>query len=180
MRSPLIPLPANLSRRNQTDRVQPTPERYAGENNPYRGVQEHGVEPTEESMQPPAHAEGRPVVYEEPPEEQEPVPVRIVGEFGREIRLGQTDSVTLLKGQKRQLLGKDDKRISALVRNMDEAETVYIGFTNNISSFAGGYPLEPNAEMPLVVQGEVWMFYPESGTADSVRVGFLTQYSVEL
>jgi hypothetical protein len=180
MRSPFVSLPKNLSRREQTERVQPVPEEYEGENQPYRGIQEHGVTPDETPMRTPPHNEGRPVTYEAPVEEPVPVPVRIVGEYGREIRLGQTDAVTLVKGQTRQLLGKDDKRISALIRNLDEAETVYIGFTDNISAYAGGYPLEPDQEISLIVQGAVWVFYPETGTADSIRIGFLTQYSVEL
>jgi hypothetical protein len=179
-----MPLPrmfaANLSKRTDVrEPIEPVPEEYAGHNNAYRGIEAHGVEPTEEYESPPTHTDGRPVVYEPDKEEQEPVPVRIVGTFARERRLARTDTVTVLEGQKVRILGADDKRISALIRNMDDAETVYIGFTDQITVYSGGYPLESNSEMSLVAQGDVWILYPE-GTATEVRIGFLTQYTVEL
>jgi hypothetical protein len=93
--------------------------------------------------------------------------------------LAQADTITVLKGQKMRLVGADDKRISLLIRNMDNVDEVHIGFSDQVASFSGGYPLKANQELTLITQGDVWVLYA-AGVIDEIRIAFLTQYTVEL
>lgn len=156
---------------------QPVPEAYAGHNNPYRGVEAHGVEPTEEPLDELDYSDGRLVEYEEPEQQPEPVPVRVVTEGSRELKkfrpvvahAGGTD-----RGRPFQILGADDTRDRATIHNNNTA-TVYIGSTPEEASVANGFPIEENGTYATSSQDELYAFINQAAIAE-VRIAI--EYTV--
>lgn len=167
--------------KNKVERPEPiTPvvESYAGNNNAWRGIQDHGVTPEYDPADPTTYTvdiNGRhvPIKYEKPPVIDEPIPVRIVQDAGREFRTGYTDRITI-GDRSVQVLGRDDTRIKASLLNTDSAKTVWIAFEQADLSLRG-YPLLPGKELSVTVETDVWAI---SADGTNVTVGIYVEKSV--
>jgi hypothetical protein len=188
MRNPLLNAhPQNTSQTEQTDSV-PTPdlpilERYEGDNIPYRGTEQHGVEWDQgDQRQAPGYEGREAIVYEAPPKETDPIPVRIVEEeSARELRrmrtvvqyAGGSDS-----GTNKLLLGRDESRSFVKIKNPN-AEVVYLtnGRMNQEMAILNGYPLIENETYETRSQDEV---YAAVDLATDVPVPMIIEYSAPL
>lgn len=182
MPNPLTRLMGNQSREEDTPKrgLTPVEDNPAGDNVPYRGVVDHGV-PWDESdaRDVPGYGERDAVVYEQAPVEQNPIPVYIVNEGGREVRRMRTVRGVAggsTNGRVRDILGFDEDRVSARIRNPG-ADIVYI--TENLSDWNGavlnGYPLIQNESYETRSQEPV---YAAVANANDASVNVIIEYAV--
>lgn len=171
--------PMNTSRRTDTDRepLAPVPEEYEGFNNPYRGTEPHGVEPTVEPSPVPGHASGRIVEYDEPLPEPEPVPVVVVNTGARELRRNRFYQPRANVGAASQLVGRDEQRITVKLKNMG-ASTVYISDDQSTANANHGWPLDQNEVYESDTQDELWAL--SSHATDPMPVAVSVLYAAEL
>lgn len=103
-------------------------EKYAGQNFPYRGTQAHGVEPTHAPVDVPEWDDEREgILYDEPIGEADPVPVRIITGYGRELRKWRTSSV-LVSNTPVQLAGRADNRTRLRIQPTTLPETLAVEY----------------------------------------------------
>lgn len=165
------------------DRPHPTPpipENYEGTNQAYRGIETHGVPPTGKPRDVQVeYSDGtRPIVYDPPPQDPDPIPVKIVNEGPnerRDFRTRQSPVNPLSIAQ--QLVGANDSRTSVKFRNTHATLLVYISHDANIAAF-NGYPLVAGAELQLNTESDVWALNPDA--TNTVTVAVLEEFSVEV
>lgn len=118
-----------------TDRqVTPIAERYEGQNWPYRGMENHGVEPTNKPDDMPGYDGTIPVelVMMDPP--PDPIPVKIVGEGGRQLTDWTVSTFTVFANAVRVLdADRNGRRKTALVKNLGP-NTAYVGPSSESAS----------------------------------------------
>lgn len=108
---------------NVPDRQQVTPvaETYAGNNHPYRGIEDHGVPDTVDPHDPHMEFDNEAshlIVYDETVPEPEPIPVRVVNQAGgRRIGFRTFRTVVPIDGTPIQILGRNDKRRNLTILN---------------------------------------------------------------
>jgi hypothetical protein len=132
----------------------PVPEDYAGENNPYRGTETHGVAPSVPPYDVPDYDDARPVVFEIAEPEPEPIPVRVVGEHSREMHDWALTKLPLNEARAYQLAGRDLRRTSLMVRN-EGPDSVYVSPDNNVATYLA-IELGPGDSLNLSTQNDVW------------------------
>lgn len=180
MRNPLIGR-VNTTKKSMVDRtpIEPMPEEYVGDNNPYRGIEPHGVQPIYRPIPTPGYSGIIEVEYEPEPEELAPVAVRVVNTSPKFVRKARASTVTLQGmgefGNATQLLPDDDSRTKVEITNTHASVTVYIGFDANVKSFAGGFPLAPGKSTTTNTQESIYVFFA-SGT--DVTIGWLADYEI--
>lgn len=145
-----------------------------GDNNPYRGIENHGVKHHSEWPMPPEN-EGEGVLehtVELPPE---PIPVRIVTSGGNEIRswIVRRDFVSP-SPQCSRILPKSTNRTKALIRNTGTA-TIYIA-PEPLSNSQFGYPIPTGYEMPYNQEGEIWAITDDPAQQS---VALLIEFSIK-
>lgn len=196
MPSPLTRLmPANLSRshngvspdtiggQEKPDAAEPQPEKYAGDNNPYRGTETHGVAADNEPRPTQGYAtRGVPIRTETPPPNVEPVPVRIVEEGGREIRTARTGVVYAAgtaSGNAKLFLGRDENRTFTRIKN-SSAVTVYISHIQSTvaSAAMNGFPISAGESYETQTQEELYAAAPDS--TDDVQFALIIEYSLPI
>lgn len=165
--------------------IEPVEEHYAGDNNPYRGIENHGVasdnqwRETDEDM--PDH-DGRLVtVYETDEDTPDPIPVVVVNESSRERRAfrnvtgyaGGTDN----GGRARMLLGQDSSRSQATIRNKSLGAVIWINDTPETATPMSGYPIEQGAAYVTYSQEAI---YATVDTAADLLVPVAIEYRVSL
>jgi hypothetical protein len=155
----------------------PVPDDYEGDNNPYRGLQNHGVEPSGKPYEVPGFEDATPVVFEITEPEPEPVPVRIVNsETGsRQMRKWAVSALPITEGQPHQLAGRDLRRTSLILHNSGP-DTVYVTPDNNAATYIA-MPIGVDDTFRLETQDDVWAIV-EAGSEATVIVS--TEYTVEL
>jgi hypothetical protein len=147
----------------------PVLEHVEGQNFPYRGMYDHGVEPTEKPHDPsmygvdPDHVDGHIVGLEAPEKEPEPIPVRLVQEFKQELRrFGSgrmtVDFTSLNNAANRavELIGRSETRTSVKILNMDPTNILLVSQTREECSTMG-YPVYPGKEHTLVGEDPVFV-----------------------
>jgi hypothetical protein len=140
---------ADESTDTQIDAIDPTMEEYAGENNPYRGIEQHGVVPNTSPMEEIAYSNGRPAVYDVPEDEPEPVAVRIVsGESSREIVSVRTDR-GIVNNETRRIVNRMEGRQDLRIKNLHETKTMYIDEVSFAPGTANGFPIEAGETLSL-------------------------------
>lgn len=180
-RNPLISTRMNTGKQPQ-DRPQaipPVPEEYVGDNNPYRGTESHGVARTVEPTPIEGYGATQPgVTYVKPEKDEEPVPVRIVQSFGREIKdwRAHTGSVGT---QGITILGRNEARSSVLVQNQDAANSLYIAANpiDSVNCDILGFELKPGQSVTINSENEV---YAVAKVAGPSKWQAIEHYSVEL
>lgn len=145
-------LRARLATSKPVDRptpIAPVPEEYAGDNLPYRGINNHGVDGSEDwretSEDAPLRSDGRLIdVYEHDQPEPEPIPVYLVNRSSRERRAfrtitgyaGGTDY-----GRARQLFGQDETRTRITIKVPTGGQTIWLSDDAGNANAASGYPV---------------------------------------
>jgi hypothetical protein len=178
--SPLIRLGQAKTSAEAPNRVTPVPEHYAGTVFPYRGTETHGVDPSTEVTIDPEEADyGTTVAVPlEPVEkEQEPVPVKIVGEGGPgELRTWFIIREYVRTGEgPRRIVGQDENRTKVKIRNLHAADTLWImAEPYNDTNF--GYPILAGAELELTAVTDVWA---KVGAAADISVACLIETSIK-
>jgi hypothetical protein len=180
MPNPLLtPEEKNVSKgpSNSLSDHEPVEESYAGENFPYRGIETHGVQPTDDPTNMPDWREdGRivPIAYVPAGVEVDPVPVRIVNTGSAEVDKWRVSTfyagVTPVR-----LIGRDDKRTVLKIKNLTESETVYVSPDSTVSTFSG-YPIATGESIELRSTDEVWAV----ASADGVVLSALWEYTIEV
>lgn len=154
----------------------PIPESIHGHVFPYRGMEQHGVRPTEDDHTLPDDYwdEPRGVIVEYEPDRPapDPIPVHIVNAGGRELRRLRvfrayaTGSASPVGGA-RNVISSDaisGMRRSVKVKNLDTT-TVYIGDEASSASAMHGWPLAANEVYETTSQEDLWAI--GTGTNDS-------------
>lgn len=163
---------------NPPEQGSPPPEVYAGVNFPYRGTELHGVLPTSEPVRPeeaaPNATRGVPIKYEDPEDNQAPVPVVVVNEARRELRRWRP-SKFLVNGIVAKIANRHEGRQSLTIRNLSSSKTVWIGETPGNASVPFGYAIPPNTSESFSHEDEVYAV-SEDGT--DVSVTLYSVYSV--
>lgn len=185
MRNPFLAPQRNQSREEDTPKrgLTPIPDNPAGDNVPYRGVVDHGVDWDEsQSRDVPGYGDREVVTYEEPPNEPEPVPVRIVEEGSRERRRVRTVRAYAggsTVGTSRAILGEDDMRTRARIKNLHATKQVFISDTlmDFTGVFLNGYPLAPGESYETYSHEPLYAVVDD--TADS-PVAVIMEYGVIL
>lgn len=165
--------------------ITPVPERYAGDNLPYRGIEQHGVS-VDENWRDPADdmavgPDGRLVdVYEHDAPEPDPIPVYIVNESSRERRSfrnvsGYAGGTNY--GNARMILGQDSSRVQATIRCPEWGSPIYINDTPEQATAQFGFPLLPGDRYVTNSQEAVYASVPE--TEDQL-VAIAVEYRVSL
>lgn len=169
---------ANTSRSEMVDRepLKPVMEQYEGTNLPYRGVQYHGVEPTERPQQPEGYADAVEVDYLDAEKVLEAVPVRVVNRTGRYFRMARADSVTLTANTAVSVAGREDTRISLKIVNTHATQTVWVGFAQNMVTWNGSFPLAAGKDVTLVSKDDVFVLSAVGGEV----IGWLAEYEVPI
>lgn len=162
-----------------TGYVEPVPESYVGDNNPYRGIESHGVPPNVVPMEyADAYTDEPDEEYLPPIPEEDPVPVRIVQTRGREIR--KTRMWRLISGKNtetpRMVVSYEETRRRVKVMNVGTA-TIYIGESPDTANAMNGWPLAVNASEEFQTQTALFAF---SSDATEQPVACTADYSVEL
>lgn len=180
-RNPLLNTRLNTGKSPQTrpEAIPPVPEEYVGDNNPYRGIESHGVARTVEPTPIEGYGATQPgITYVKPEKDEDPVPVRIVQAHGREIRdwrphTGSVGSQGLM------ILGRNEARSSVLVQNQDAANSIYISATpiDSVNCDILGFELKAGQSVTINSENEV---YAVAKVAGPTKWQAIEHYSVEL
>ena len=184
MRNPLLG-----SRQQNTSRapsktpeaVPPVPEEYEGDNNPYRGTESHGVAAVNKPSPVAGYestAEG--VHYLDEVITDEPIPVRVVQDRGRELRRWQANAFVLTAaGGPVRIATRNLTRTRLRVFNSSVAENAWISNERLDSSgtFAA-FKLVPGS-VELLAQDDVWCF-SDSVAAGGCLIQIIEEYSVPM
>lgn len=168
--------------------IAPVPEHVEGQNFAWRGMEEHGVEPTGKSVDPETYevddSEKVITTIAEPVEIPDPIPVTIVQKYRQEYREFGSDRVSLdfttggnLAGRAYELLGRDNDRISVRVKNCDASNIVLIGTTREEVTMRG-YPLDPGESTTIVSESPIYVVCVSS-TYDVPTTPTLVAYLAE-
>lgn len=157
-----------------TEALEPILETYAGTNNAYRGIEQHGV-PFAPSEWP-----GRPgygavnVEWSEAPKPVDAVPVRIVGgedsSERRSVRLSR--SIATAGGIGSRVVGGMASRTKLKVKNTS-AEVAYIGHEQS-SLTSVGWPLAQNETFETNSQDELWACTAHA--TNTAELAVMTEY----
>ncbi len=135
----------------------PIPEEYAGHNHPYRGTENHGVDPLYDVPPPAEEWEGGSVPVDSDRLEREPEKVslvRVVSSGPREIKEWRSFRV-FATGVPSILVGKFNARESFTLTNLSETVTIYVGGDMQVSR-TQGYPVKAGQSFSVDSDTEVW------------------------
>lgn len=163
----------------QLDPETPTLEYYEGDNNAWRGTEMHGVKPIDHAK---AYeisaADNAPVISHTPvPHEAEPIDVRIVNEYARELRTGQLFSLPVNESVTR-VVGLHDGRSKLTIRNTGAAvpAVVYLSTESSVNPITS-FRLETGAEIALTIESELYAVCA-IGAATTLQV--IDEYPIKL
>lgn len=181
MPNPFIRLGGQVQSKPVDDRPEATPpvlEHYAGTNNPYRGIEDHGVKSNNDPTPPGMWADNHTGFHyadEEPA--QDPIDVRIVNQYQRELRKCRVHVMSVSNIRTQQFVGRNEARQSITFRNNDAVLSVYVGTTIGMNIALNGFELKPGQDLTLFTEDELYVL----GTAVDPavqRVQAIEQYSV--
>lgn len=156
MANPLLSRQKVTSTDPQDHRVDPVPEAYAGQNWPYRGIETHGVDPNNKPDDMPGFDGTIPVelVVKDPP--PDPIPVKIVGEGGRQITDWTTSTFTVFGNAIRILdADRNGRRKTALIKNLGP-NTAYLGPSSESATGFMAWKLTPGDSLSTNVDTDVY------------------------
>lgn len=157
--------------------LKPEPEVYEGFNLPYLGVVDHGVEYTNEVVDP--HVVDRTeeaIQYGKPAPDPNPVAVRIVNEGAQEIRAWRVHRYTVSTTPV-QILNRNESRTRVFIKNNTASRTLYIAPDSFIATATNGYPIaNDDPAQELISEESVW------AVADSLTVDVVIreEYTIEV
>lgn len=154
----------------------PRPEAYVGDNNPYRGTNEHGVEPARPYDDPytgdDAWEDTTSGVFEPEKAPLNPVPVEIVTRYARELRRFHVQRPRINAGTVSSLAGRNDARSSLTINNIS-ASVIYIGNTESVADFTG-FPVAAGGVLNLNTEDAVYAY-----CASDASVAVIEEFSVK-
>lgn len=158
------------------NRVNPVEEHVQGEdwNNAYRGMEDHGVR-GEKATDVPGYDHER-MAYQYIPEahEVDPVPVRIVQQYSKELRKFRVVNVTVPTSSVVQLCGRNETRTKVSIKNMAASGFIWLGAEPFMTNDVMGYAIASRQEFSLTTEDPVYCY---AATADS-QVCVLEEYTV--
>lgn len=159
--------------------ITPIPESYEGENNPYRGTEQHGVIPMYQPLAPQQWEQGRPVTFPEAPAEEEPIAVRIVEESGRELNRMRTFGAYTgtTNNPPKEVLGKSQERRTVHLKHITDAATVWISHARETCNSNNGHPMQKGDEFTTNSQEAI---YAWADAADPLTIYVRVEYSVKV
>lgn len=163
------------TRTQEVQKHEPVIEQFAGENNPYRGTNDHGVPVKVNPPEMPDWDNPEIVEYEAEERLPEPVPVRIVSESAKELRKWRHTN-EFVDSTQRRIVGAWDKRTTLKIANQGPA-TVFIAPDSNVSAM-NGYPLAAGKDISLTTTDDVWAIVVDDTETDA-HVAVLMEYTVE-
>ena len=141
--------------------------------NPYRGMEDHGVDPTKAT--PIEDLDGQwDELYDEVQDEPEPDPVavRIVNNASEEYRAFKTIVVYATPNPQTAVIGRDAERTRVTI-NYTGSNIVYLAHTQFGATPQFGYPLSPDTHFSLLTDQPIYLG-SESAT---VRANLMVEYS---
>ncbi len=146
-------------------------------NNPYRGSEMHGVQPTGDQYTKSADEWDFYSPAEEPaPHLPDPIAVKIVDESPRELR-GFRAYQTTVNAQPSTIATKQPRRKKLAIQNMSATVTVFIGQGVNVNAFEG-WPILPGAIYSFEqVERAVWGV---SADGSQVQIAVIQEHVEEL
>jgi hypothetical protein len=157
------------------EKIEPVPEKHKGQNHPYRGAVDHGVPDEGPAVRKPLSDTVTVPVMVDEPEEQHPIPVRIVEKRSGERRDHRAGTTTV-NNVRSTIVNQNDRRSSVTIINESDAVAIRIG-DETVSLFSG-YRVGPGKEvLNLKTHNAVWAV-SEDGT--DVAVSWLAEFSVEI
>lgn len=170
---------------NRPEPITPVPEDYAGDNLPYRGINDHGVSVDEHWRSPSqdmgVRPDGRLVdVYEPEEHHQEPIPVYLVNRSSRERRafrpvVAYAGGTTF--GQARQILGQDETRTKATIFNKSVGIDLWISDAPETANAMSGFYVKDGTSYVTESQEPV---YASAVQANDLPVYIAVEYRVSL
>lgn len=156
--------------------ITPVPESIDDINHPYRGTEDHGVIPMYKPLAPQQWEDGRPAPVQEPPKQEEPVPVRIVGEAANELRRMRTFGAYtgVNTGQPIPIIGKDLERESVYVKHIIDAATIWLSHSRETCNALNGHPLQKGDDFVTRSQDQLFAW---ADSADPLTVYVRVEYS---
>lgn len=137
--------------------IKPIPDPYDSTNNPYRGGENHGVDPIYDIPAPEDQWEGGSVPVNVPDDEEAPETVqavRIVNKGPKEIK--EWRAFRTICGQYPSIvIGKFDNRESFTLKNLSPTVTIYVGGDLQISK-TQGFPVKPGESFSVPADTEVY------------------------
>lgn len=173
MPNPLIN--AAFGSRNRSKRAPDRPEEPVAEHFttpvfPYRGTENHGVEPPYRPREVPDNTGTIAVEFEQDKSEPDPIPVRIVTQGAKEfkdwfIRREYTSS----GAQASRILTQDMSRTKAKIKNLGTVR-IWVGPEDHLASPMFGYPIDTNGELELSSPiSDVWA-RSDDGTQQPIAI----------
>lgn len=154
--------------------VTPIAERYAGENLPYRGIENHGVPVFDK----PGPLDADELDYEkeeafdypsDPQGDQRPVPVYVVNNSPVEQKRWIPSQSPVADIEAVRLAGQDRRRTKLRLKVLATTDSVFIGNQPNVSSSTGVIIEGTDGWIDLVTTDEVWAICA-SGDSTTVHV----------
>lgn len=155
----------------------PEPEHVAGEeyNQPYRGMEDHGVTPPYKATAVPNYDDEREGYLPTPPEkEEEPIPVRVVQEFSKELKKFRVYTTTVATGTAVNLCGRNEARSAIHIKNMAASGFIWISHSLSLCNDTFGYAIASRGEIVINTENPVYCY---AATADS-QVCVMEEYTV--
>jgi hypothetical protein len=161
--------------KNRPVPIAPVEEAFVGEDSvfPYRGMEQHGVEPHSHWEDVPIDKGDNEVEYDEPAPEPDPIPVKIVQESKDEFRDWNVRRDFAPSGIAARILQRNPHRTKATIKNIGTA-IIYIG-PEPFNNSQLGYPVAVNAEFSYDQQGDVWAMTDDPAQQS---LAILQEYSV--
>ncbi len=161
MPNPFIRLGSQIVSKPVPDRpepIPPIPEEYVGTNNPYRGIEDHGVKPGNHPNPPGAWADNHEgFTYVEEPPAIDPIPVKLVTEYGRELRKMRVHKLSVNAARTQQFIGRNDARSSVYISNPDAALHFFVGMSQGMNTALNGFDLGPGQSVTLYTEDEIYI-----------------------
>lgn len=164
------------SARRDIKAVEPVPEAYVGDNNPYRGIEQHGVENPNKPTVVPGYGDTYQVELQDNAPIPDPVPVLVVNQGARERRDWAANNTFVDSSRVVEVLPNDPRRTKATIVNAGP-NTVYVGRTQSVS-VAFGFPVAMGATFPTL-EAETNM-YAITAATETANLRVLWEYRVTL
>lgn len=155
----------------------PVLEYYEGDNNAWRGTEQHGVATKDHAKA----YEGEPLgennttTFVPEPKIVDPIDVRVVNEFPNEIRRARLFSYPV-NDQPAQLVNARTSRYRLFIKNIDVANSIFLNSKNNVNVVTA-FELKPGAEISLSTEEEMWAICAATLTA---KAQVIDEYSVKV
>jgi hypothetical protein len=161
--------------KNRPVPIAPVEEAFVGEdaNNPYRGMEQHGVAPTGHWQDIPIDKGDNEVEYDIPESEPDPIPVKIVQEGKDEFKDWNVRRDFAPPGIAARIIQRNPARTKATLKNLGTA-IIYIG-PEPFNNSQLGYPIAVNAEFSYDQQGDLWAMTDDPAQQ---AVAILQEYSI--